>query len=221
MRKHKHTHAFASMLMQVCKLKAKQLYRLDLATGLEEQLDKHIKDFHSFDIADGNARLAVNLVEKAVNKQTDRLGAAWAVEQECRAKGMSPRMRTNELHPNELAAEDFGISQEPKMGDLDLRHKIKEEADGMIGMPEAKAFFGEIEKIVQYVEHGGNPQILRISLNMVCAHDCMSACMLSAQQPGVFATDRHRKPWHGQDNNCAADCTVSECIRSSAACQLH
>ena len=37
----------------------------------------------------------------------------------------------------------------------------------MIGMPSAKAFFEETRQLVQFLEAGGNPQILRTSLNMV------------------------------------------------------
>ena len=63
--------------------------------------------------------------------------------------------------------EDFGIFEEPTLGDLDERLKIEDEVQGMIGMESAKAFFLETKEIVQYLESGGNPQILRTSLNMV------------------------------------------------------
>ena len=159
----------ANELAQVCSLVAKKRYGLDLVAGLESRLAKHIFDFHAFAIAEQNARLAVNLVEAAVEKQMDRLGAAWAVEQGERENGMPARMQTAvlELNCGELLDEDFGISQEPTIGDVEERQKIEAEVTGMIGMPSAKAFFLEIKKMVEYVEGGGNPQILRTSLNMV------------------------------------------------------
>jgi hypothetical protein len=85
--------------------------------------------------------------------------------------------------------EDFGIFDEPTLGDLDERLKIEDEVQGMIGMESAKAFFLETKEIVQYLEGGGNPQILRTSLNMVitgnpgavthaglCLRACVRAC---------------------------------------------
>ena len=58
----------------------------------------------------------------------------------------------------------------------------------MIGMESAKAFFLETKQIVQYLEGGGNPEILRTSLNMVITGNpgaftyravfaCMRACV--------------------------------------------
>ena len=74
----------AKELAQICKIYAKKKFELDFAAGLERKLEKHIADFYAFKIAEGNARLAANLVESAMEKQTDRLGKAWMLEQAAR-----------------------------------------------------------------------------------------------------------------------------------------
>ena len=170
----------AAELAQVCTLVAKKRFNLVLADGLEDRLAKHIADYYPFQIPEQNARLAVNLVEAAVEKQMDRLGAAWATEAQLRAQCTNPsRLLSSSLPPSRLTTTrleeycriltdaDFGISVGPTRGDLEERRKIEAEVQGMIGMPSAKAFFEETRQLVQFLEAGGNPQILRTSLNMV------------------------------------------------------
>ena len=170
----------AAELAQVCTLVAKKRFNLVLEDGLEDRLAKHIADYYPFQIPEQNARLAVNLVEAAVEKQMDRLGAAWATEAQLRSQCTNPsRLLSSSLPPSRLTTTrleeycriltdaDIGISVGPTRGDLEERRKIEAEVQGMIGMPSAKAFFEETRQLVQFLEAGGNPQILRTSLNMV------------------------------------------------------
>ena len=80
----------AAELAQVCTLVAKKRFNLVLEAGLEDRLAKHIADYYPFQIPEQNARLAVNLVEAAVEKQMDRLGAAWATEAKLRSQCTNP-----------------------------------------------------------------------------------------------------------------------------------
>jgi hypothetical protein len=139
----------------------------------------------------------VNLVEAAVEKQMDRLGAAWATEAQLRAQCTNPsRLLSSSLPPSRLTTTrleeycriltdaDFGISVGPTRGDLEERRKIEAEVQGMIGMPSAKAFFEETRQLVQFLEAGGNPQILRTSLNMVITGNPGAAMVVPpAMQP--------------------------------------
>ena len=60
---------------------------------------------------------------------------------------------------------DFGIDDDE--GAQETIDAIDEEVASMIGMDNIKAFFAQVRKKVQYVQAGGQPQVLRTCLNMV------------------------------------------------------
>ena len=161
----------AKELAQICALRAKKKFSTKLAAGLLDKLAKHIADFYPYQISEQNGRLAVNLIEAAIEKQMDRLGLAWEQEQKLRASGGAGphRLTTAALVTDTglLIDEDFGILDRPKVGDMEERAKVEAEVQTMIGMKAAKDFFEETKRIVQFLENGGNPKILHTSLNMV------------------------------------------------------
>ena len=66
-----------------------------------------------------------------------------------------------------LTADDFGISEQPTLGDEEEKAVVLAEVDAMVGMDNVKAYFRQIEQSVRYVEQGGNFQLLKTSLNMM------------------------------------------------------
>ena len=66
-----------------------------------------------------------------------------------------------------LTADDFGISEQPTLGDEEEKAQVLAEVDAMIGMENIKEYFRNIEQSVRYVEQGGNFELLKTSLNMV------------------------------------------------------
>merc|ERR1711871_1837827 len=59
-------------LARVCEVKAKKFGRR-LEPGLLDKLAKHISDFYSREVPQQNAGLSVNLTEKAIDRQIERL----------------------------------------------------------------------------------------------------------------------------------------------------
>ena len=66
-----------------------------------------------------------------------------------------------------LTADDFGIHEQVTLGDEEMKKSVLAEVDAMVGMDAAKRFFREIAMSVQFVEQGGNVQLLQTSLNML------------------------------------------------------
>ena len=73
---------------------------------------------------------------------------------------------------------------------MEERSKIEAEVHAMIGMRSAKAFFEETKQIVLYLESGGNPEILRTSLNMVITGNPGAASRTAIGTFGVRVSTR-------------------------------
>ncbi|KAK3258648.1 hypothetical protein CYMTET_32312 [Cymbomonas tetramitiformis] len=66
-----------------------------------------------------------------------------------------------------LTPADYSIAEQPQLGDSAERGKVEAEVNSLVGMSSVKDYFADIRRTIEYVEQGGNPQILRTSLNMV------------------------------------------------------
>jgi SpoVK/Ycf46/Vps4 family AAA+-type ATPase len=163
-------------LARVCEVKARGFGR-NFEPGLLKKLAKHIGDFYHREIPQQNAGLALNLTEAAIDRQIERLveqfsdvpsqpGDSDGGETLTRTLSWVPAAQIRE-ESRTLTADDFGISERPSLGDEDLKVRVLQEVDAMIGMSNAKAFFQQIATSVAYVEQGGNVQLLKTSLNMV------------------------------------------------------
>ena len=164
-------------LAEVCLIKAKTFGRT-FEAGLLEKLAKHIGDFYHREISQQNAGLALNLTEKAVDRQIERLVGTFSgtLSQGADEDGqeLSRQMSWGSVGAAQmkemsrvLTADDFGISEQPTLGDEEEKAKILQEVDAMIGMENIKGYFRSIEQSVRYVEQGGNFELLKTSLNMV------------------------------------------------------
>ena len=140
-------------LAAVCAVKASRVFGRTLVPGLQPKLARHIADYYASELPTQNAGLAVTLTERAVEQQVERLIAA----------GGSIRPEDAEV----LTAADFGVLEYPALGDQDAQQEVLNAVNEMVGMDEAKKFFGRVRKAMQYVEQGGSAQLLRTSRNMV------------------------------------------------------
>ena len=179
-------------IAKIAESKAKNEFRREFAPGLVNLLGQHIKDFYSREIATQNAGLGVNLTEKAVDKQIERVVTEYESAIEAKAAAASAPVtpspgggggglagplqkepsysaEISELKINAglLRAEDFGISETPSLGNADEKTKVMAEVNGLIGMKPAKEFFKKIAHLVGYIESGGNVQLLNTSLSMI------------------------------------------------------
>jgi SpoVK/Ycf46/Vps4 family AAA+-type ATPase len=129
--------------------------------GLQSQLAQHIQDFHWRDVSKQNGGLGVNLVEKAVDKQANRLVSADGFN--------DADVASLKASSAVLTAEDFSIavSTGPQLGDPTLQAEMQEEVKALVGLENVKKFFETMKTKVQYVERGGDMKTLRTSMNMV------------------------------------------------------
>lgn len=163
-------------LAEVCRIKARGFGRT-FEPGLLEKLAKHIGDFYHREIPQQNAGLALNLTEKAIDQQIERLVAHFgggSLSQDDRGTDLERTLSWGSVGAAEmkamsriLTADDFGISEQPTLGDEEEKEQVLAEVDAMIGMENIKQYFRNIEQSVRYVEQGGNFELLKTSLNMV------------------------------------------------------
>ena len=67
-----------------------------------------------------------------------------------------------------LIAEDFLISERPKIGQADDRkNAVQADIQGLIGMENVKGFFQKMRETAEYVELSGNMSALRGCLNLI------------------------------------------------------
>jgi hypothetical protein len=160
----------------VCKIKAAKAFGREFEPGLQEKLAKHIGDFYNREIPMQNAGLSVNLTEQAIDRQLQRIVGTYtdateaggeAVEMLARPKLMRQHTLMLKDDAAELRAVDYGISETPELGDAALKMEVLDELSKMVGIVDARVFFSEIEKLVTYIETGGNVKLLRTSLNMI------------------------------------------------------
>jgi SpoVK/Ycf46/Vps4 family AAA+-type ATPase/DNA-binding beta-propeller fold protein YncE len=148
-------------LAKICAQVAETRFTKQLAEGLEEHLAKHIQDFHFRELATQNGGLAVNLVEKALERQSDRLVS----------NGDFDKLSAEEIKAKAalLTAADFGINEKkgPQLGCPLKQQEVEEEVASLVGMSNVKDFFETMKTKVKYVERGGDMKTLRTSLNMV------------------------------------------------------
>jgi SpoVK/Ycf46/Vps4 family AAA+-type ATPase len=169
-------------LAEVCEIKARGFGRT-FEPGLREKLSKHIGDFYHREIPQQNAGLALNLTEKAIDQQIERLvahfggssslsqgedggGGGGSELERTMSWGSVGAAQMKEMS-RVLTADDFGISEQPTLGDEEEKAQVLAEVDAMIGMENIKEYFRNIEQSVRYVEQGGNFELLKTSLNMV------------------------------------------------------
>lgn len=170
-------------LARISEMHARKSHQRDFQPGLVPKLQKHIENFYWRDIATQNAGLAVNLTEKALDRQIVRMVTtypeAFAAPVQRSVGGSqsegSPifkRTRSNvdiSVIKEEAAiftAADFGIEERPTLGDPEMKIDVQAQVDGLIGMDNVKAFFKEMELSVRFVEQGGDPKVLQTSLNL-------------------------------------------------------
>jgi transcriptional regulator with AAA-type ATPase domain len=144
---------------------------------LLDKLSKHIGDFYHREIPQQNAGLALNLTEQAIDRQIERLvsqfgggassqGEDGDSQELTRTLSWVPASQMRE-ESRVLTADDFGIHEQVTLGDEEMKKSVLAEVDAMVGMDAAKRFFREIAMSVQFVEQGGNVQLLQTSLNML------------------------------------------------------
>ena len=160
-------------LAEVCRIKARGFGRT-FEPGLLEKLAKHIGDFYHREISQQNAGLALNLTEKAIDQQIERLVGHFGGGSADRGGDLERTLSWGSVGAAEmkamsrvLTADDFGISEQPTLGDEEEKQQVLAEVDAMIGMDNIKQYFRNIEQSVRYVEQGGNFELLKTSLNMI------------------------------------------------------
>lgn len=122
----------------------------------------------------------MNLTEQAVNKQIarvfdtfkDRLDRIDAAQEEGRTEDLRKERETlsREMADKSGALEpsDYGISAGgPSLGRNELKTKVESKVDALVGLSNVKAYFTDMARRAEYVERGGNPQALRMSLNLI------------------------------------------------------
>jgi tRNA A37 threonylcarbamoyladenosine biosynthesis protein TsaE len=129
--------------------------------------------------ADGNGRLAVNLVEGAIQYRALRLDNAEAEAEQVGTAAVegTPGALSSTAQEVEVVYEleegrvklllpiDFGIGK--KLGDELLKDQIDQELEQLVGMSEAKQWFQTLKNKVKLVDKTGDRTSLRTCLNMV------------------------------------------------------
>jgi SpoVK/Ycf46/Vps4 family AAA+-type ATPase len=183
-----------SQLSEICRSFAKHQFGKDFAPDLTtDALSSHLTAFYHRQMSKQNAGLSVNLVEDAIQRQTARLGrlqkemmAGRKQRKKALMAGLledddadTPMLRSSSMGMQSirkdlkhlgtlLTAEDFGFDLGgPDLGDKELLAEISNSLAGMVGLTEIKEFFSELHKTCLYVERGGNPAIMRMSLNLI------------------------------------------------------
>ena len=117
---------------------------------------------HRKAMTEQNGGLAINFVEKAIDRQLQRIMASDGdVGSALSAAAAAEAART-------LVAEDFEAEQKREQGkDRDEKAELTAEVERLVGMDSVKAYLQELADVVAYVERGGNPAILHTNLNVI------------------------------------------------------
>jgi len=169
-------------LAAICEMTARQKHQRDFEPGLKEKLARHIENFYWRDIPEQNAGLAVNLTEQALDRQIVRIVSKYphafqvpnvrAASTAAGAPSQIVRQRSGiglqeaKQAATIFTAADFGIEERPILGDPEMRAQVRAEVASLIGMANVKHFFEELSSCVAFVERGGDPKVLRTSLNL-------------------------------------------------------
>jgi SpoVK/Ycf46/Vps4 family AAA+-type ATPase len=135
------------------------------------KLEAHLEHVHGGG-SDGeaNGRLALNVVEAAIQQRAVRLDQQAANEDSQVASGGDQPAECAEGQQGDLGSTsllpiDFNIGQ--KLGDEILKEQIDKEVSELIGMTEAKKWFTTLKNKVKLVDKTGDRTSLRTCLNMV------------------------------------------------------
>lgn len=170
-------------LAAICETASRSKHQREFEPGLREKLATHIENFYWRDIAQQNAGLAVNLTERALDRQIIRIVSkypqAFQVLGGAASPGGSPTEPAVMLRQRStrglqqikdevtvFTAADFGIEERPTLGDPELRQQVQAEVQRLTGMANVKTFFQEMGRTVAFVERGGDPRVLQTSLNL-------------------------------------------------------
>jgi len=137
-------------------------FDVKIADELDDaRLEEHIASEHGHEISQHNAALAINLVEKAVNRMSQR--ELKAMQRVGSGAGASDSTEA-------LVAADFGIDvDEDGRGAEEIaaaRAAIDAEFEALVGMGAVKAWFKELRARVEYVAATGDRSCFETGLHM-------------------------------------------------------
>merc|ERR1719224_386532 len=137
-------------------------FDVEIADELDDaRLEEHIASEHGHEISQHNAALAINLVEKAVNRMSQR--ELKAMQRVGSGAGASDSTEA-------LVAADFGIDvDEDGRGAEEIaaaRAAIDAEFAALVGMGAVKAWFKELRARVEYVAATGDRSCFETGLHM-------------------------------------------------------
>ena len=136
-------------LAEIAKRTAETKFNKVFAPGVREALAARMEHAHRKEMTEQNGGLAINLVEKAIDRQLQRIMASDAdVGSRLSAAAAAEAART-------LVAEDFEAEEKREHGkDRDEKVELAAEVDRLVGMHSVKAYLHELADVVAYVERG-------------------------------------------------------------------